>query len=69
MAFTTTQLAARINSSRTDPQLWADSTPQNQGAIVAAVTTSFNNLQAWITQAGENKSAPFFFFHCDDADD
>ncbi|MHC8327306.1 hypothetical protein [Pseudomonas sp. LB1P83] len=52
MAFTTAQLAARINSSRTDLELWAASTPQNQGPMVPAFTTYFNNLQTWITQNG-----------------
>jgi hypothetical protein len=31
MAFTTAQLVARINSSGTDLELWAHSTPQNHG--------------------------------------
>ncbi len=52
MAFTTVQLAAQINNSRTDLQLWANSTLQNQGPMVPAFTTYFNNLQTWITQNG-----------------
>lgn len=52
MAFTTTQLAAQITNSRNDLQLWANSTPQNQGPMVPAFTLYFNNLQTWITQNG-----------------
>ncbi|MHC8371713.1 hypothetical protein ACYZT2_13095 [Pseudomonas sp. MDT1-85] len=52
MAFTTVQLAAQINNSRNDLQVWADSTLQNQGPMVPAFTAYFNNLQDWITQNG-----------------
>ena len=52
MAFTTAQLAAQITNSRNDLQIWANSNLQNQGPMVPAFTTYFNNLQTWITQNG-----------------
>ncbi|MGF6149590.1 hypothetical protein [Pseudomonas fluorescens] len=71
MAFTTVQLAAQINNSRADLEQWANSTPQNQGPMVLAFTTYFNNLQtkipqdgvidlsSWATQARRKKSPAF----------